>query len=336
MLASAPAWTAPILHSALCDILQGERPPSSWHDAILVLLPKDTTVPPDRFRPLALSNTLGKVLSRYVLHQLAGIFDHLEQTQQGFMPGRSIAMAFGRLEHGAHIAASKCLESCLLLCDFANAFGSMARAWMQYCMRRSGMGTQLYAYFADLLRPSTLFLNWKTSLEVVMAMSEGGPQGGPLSPFCFLLGLDPLLRKLVSRQRPHDIASAWADDLAAVCATVSSLLCTLDAVVHYERVTGLRLQLAKCVLVPLGALTLEQWDTIVRTQVPAGHALHLLPVKTGAKYLGLFVGRGSDHDCTMLAHPRFQERGSLVAALGLGSPHGLQLFQIVGTSTLRH
>eukprot|EP00971_Amphidinium_carterae_P329623 6462207-Amphidinium_carterae.1 len=84
MLASAPAWVAPVLHGALHDILQGEQPPSSWHDALLVLLPKDSevAVAPGRFRPLALSNTIGKVLSRYVLFQLAAIFDHLEPSQQ--------------------------------------------------------------------------------------------------------------------------------------------------------------------------------------------------------------------------------------------------------------
>eukprot|EP00971_Amphidinium_carterae_P336771 6473313-Amphidinium_carterae.1 len=191
-------------------------------------------------------------------------------------------MAIGRLEQGAHIAASQSLEACLLLCDFANAFGSMARTWMQYCMRRSGMGGCLLSYFADLLRPSTLFFQWKTCSDTVIAMNEGGPQGGPLSPFCFLIGLDPLLRKLVFMQGPRDMSSAWADDLAAVSTTITSLMRTFDAIVAYERVSGLRLQLVKCVLVPLGALSLDHWDTIVRTQVPAGHALLLLPVKTGA------------------------------------------------------
>eukprot|EP00971_Amphidinium_carterae_P334086 6469170-Amphidinium_carterae.1 len=338
MLSSAPAWVAPVLCGALHDILQGDRPPPSWHDSLLVLLPKDNvvTAPPDRFRPLALCNSMSKVLSRYILFQLAVIFDHLEPTQQGFMPNRSIAMAIGRLEHGAHVAASQSLDACLLLCDFANAFGSMSRAWMKHCMLQSGMGVRLFSYFADLLRPSSLFFQWKNSTDTVMAMNEGGPQGGPLSPFCFLIGLDPLLRRLVDMQGPRELSSAWADDLAVVCNSISSLLRSFDAIIAFERVAGLRLQLAKCALVPLGALSLDQWDAYARTQVPAGHALLLLPVKTGAKYLGIFVGRGADHDCTVLAHPRFQERGTLVAAMGLGTPHGLQLFQVVGTSTLRH
>eukprot|EP00971_Amphidinium_carterae_P115850 2294648-Amphidinium_carterae.1 len=62
MLASAPAWVAPILQEALLDIIGGGRPPESWHDALLVLIPKDVdvTIPASRFRPLALGNTMAK------------------------------------------------------------------------------------------------------------------------------------------------------------------------------------------------------------------------------------------------------------------------------------
>eukprot|EP00971_Amphidinium_carterae_P099219 1962631-Amphidinium_carterae.1 len=122
----------------------------------------------------------------------------------------------------------------------------MARTWMQYCMLRSGIGARLYQYFVDLLRPSTLFFTWKSSTDTVIALNEGGPQGGPLSPFCFLIGLDPLLRRLAAMQGPRELVSAWADDLAAVCTTITTLVSTLDAIVSYERVSGLRLQLAKC------------------------------------------------------------------------------------------
>eukprot|EP00971_Amphidinium_carterae_P307579 6112295-Amphidinium_carterae.1 len=74
----------------------------------------------------------------------------------------------------------------------------------------------------------------------------------------------------------------------------------------------------------------------MRAEVPPGHVPLLLPVKRSAKYLGVHVRRGADHDCAALAHPKFQERGCLVAAMCLGTPRGLQLIQLVGTSTLRH
>eukprot|EP00971_Amphidinium_carterae_P290270 5763360-Amphidinium_carterae.1 len=41
--------------------------------------------------------------------------------------------------------------------------------------------------------------------------------------------------------------------------------------------------------------------------------------KTGAKYLGIYVGRGEDHDCTALAHPKFQERGNQMCMCGISS-----------------
>eukprot|EP00971_Amphidinium_carterae_P024262 478751-Amphidinium_carterae.1 len=74
-------------------------------------------------------------------------------------------------------------------------------------------------------------------------MREGGPQGGPLSPLMFLLGLDPLLRRLRALQRPRDLASAWADDLAAVCASLLSLIAVFMCILLYSDVSGLHLQL---------------------------------------------------------------------------------------------
>eukprot|EP00971_Amphidinium_carterae_P317745 6316444-Amphidinium_carterae.1 len=75
---------------------------------------------------------------------------------------------------------------------------------------------------------------------------------------------------------------------------------------------------------------------LLRDAIRADHPLHDIPVREKANYLGIQVGRGVDLTLAELAQPRFVDRGIAVASLGLGSPHGLQLFQIVGSSVLRH
>eukprot|EP00971_Amphidinium_carterae_P220774 4383158-Amphidinium_carterae.1 len=87
----------------------------------------------------------------------------------------------------------------------ANAFGSIARRWIDRCLVLSGASPALLAFFRNLLRPSTLFFDWKRSGEVVLSMVEGTPQGGPLSPFLFLLGVDPLLRCLALPLTPNEL-----------------------------------------------------------------------------------------------------------------------------------
>eukprot|EP00971_Amphidinium_carterae_P350057 6491360-Amphidinium_carterae.2 len=92
MLASAPQFVAPLLRDALMDITTGGTTPHSWHDSQLVLIPKEEAIalPASKFRPLALSNSLGKVLSRYLLFQLQAVFPTFHSAQRGFMPDQAI------------------------------------------------------------------------------------------------------------------------------------------------------------------------------------------------------------------------------------------------------
>eukprot|EP00971_Amphidinium_carterae_P209631 4158359-Amphidinium_carterae.1 len=122
MLGSAPRYVAPLLQEAMLDIMNEGPTPSSWHDAQLVLIPKEEApaLHASEFRPLALGNTLGKVISRYLLFQLQAVFPKLHPAQRGFMPDQSIALAIGRLEQYAHTAASLSTSSCLLLCLWIN------------------------------------------------------------------------------------------------------------------------------------------------------------------------------------------------------------------------
>eukprot|EP00971_Amphidinium_carterae_P290226 5762630-Amphidinium_carterae.1 len=55
-----------------------------------------------------------------------------------------------------------------------------------------------------------------------------------------------------------------------------------------------------------------------------------------ARYLGIVIGRGTELDLSIDAHEKLRARGSIVAYLGLGSPQGIRLYQVVGASCVRH
>eukprot|EP00971_Amphidinium_carterae_P213397 4234947-Amphidinium_carterae.1 len=185
----------------------------------------------------------------------------------------------------------------------------MARSWILFCLQSRGLDGALLSFVLELLRPSSLFLRWRGSCSRVLRMVEGTPQGGPMSPWFFLMGLDPLLRILASRQRPLDLLSAWADDLAAVNIDSHSLCLVYDAIARFTLVSGLALQLSKCVLTPLGASTIEEWTEALYAWLPAGHGLREIPVRLTARYLGIMVGRGSDLDLGVEAHDKLRGLG---------------------------
>eukprot|EP00971_Amphidinium_carterae_P066960 1326206-Amphidinium_carterae.1 len=96
-----------------------------------------------------------KILARYVLFHLQSTYADLHPIQSGFIPNRRISLVVGRLEQAAHLAAVTSSDSSLLLCDYKNAFGSMSRAWILYCLRARGLDGALLAFMTELLRPST-------------------------------------------------------------------------------------------------------------------------------------------------------------------------------------
>eukprot|EP00971_Amphidinium_carterae_P122197 2419574-Amphidinium_carterae.2 len=173
-------------------------------------------------------------------------------------------------------------ESSLLLCDNKNAFGSMARPWILHCLRARGLQGPVLHFMIELLRPSSLFMRWRGETTRVINMVEGTPQGGPMSPWFFLVELDPLLRRLAAQQHPSELLSAWADDLAAVSVSFATLSMVFGAIAEFTLVSGLALQLQKYVLIPLGADSIEEWTAALYSWLPPAHGLRAIPIKMTA------------------------------------------------------
>eukprot|EP00971_Amphidinium_carterae_P071490 1414300-Amphidinium_carterae.3 len=154
---------------ASTPIAQGGLTPSSWHDAQVVLLPKDeaNTLLASKFRHWRLQILLARY-SRDTCCSSCKVSSRpsMQPAQRGFMPKQSIALAISRLEWHAHVAASMSFFASLLLCDLK-------------CLILSGVPDVILAFLRDLLKPSTLFFVWKQQGESVLRMVGGTPQGGP-------------------------------------------------------------------------------------------------------------------------------------------------------------
>ena len=121
----------------------------------------------------------------------------------------------------------------------------------------------------------------------------GVRQGCPLSMILFAICIEPLLRMLEKAVSPDDVVGSFADDIALV---IQNLLLALPRLLVVFKVfglaSGLKLNLLKCVLVPLGddPDIVKRFADTLRTHAPSWSSIR---VQLSAEYLGFMLGPDS-------------------------------------------
>eukprot|EP00971_Amphidinium_carterae_P205166 4071750-Amphidinium_carterae.1 len=102
--------------------------------------------------------------------------------------------------------------------------------------------------------------------------AAGFPEGDPMSPWSFIVSLEPLVKCLryerELRQRPNVVLKAFADDLAWTLRELQDLLMDLDTLEQWYVATALRLNHRKCAIIPCGELSPQElqarWQDLLR------------------------------------------------------------------------
>ena len=101
--------------------------------------------------------------------------------------------------------------------------------------------------------------------------------------------LDPLMRLIGSRMpREPSLLTGFADDLAALFTDFfEQFPKVMQVFEEFEKVSGLSLNVKKCVLVPLWSITVPTMKGWLETNVPLAQACAICQY---AKYLGIMLG----------------------------------------------
>eukprot|EP00974_Lingulodinium_polyedra_P017458 1691992-Lingulodinium_polyedra.AAC.1 len=175
--------------------------------------------------------------------------------------------------------------------DFAAAFPSVEQDMMHEIFRARGWPNWLLNFLRCLYHNNHCHMVVAGRRFDGFCTTRGIRQGCPLSPLLFAVSSDLLLRRL-ARLVPSAVRRAYADDLAIVHADIESQLGPLqDIFFEYERLSGLRLNVKKTVMVPL-----FPWDPLsLRARLHAAAPLWgQLGIARNAKYLGVYLGEGAD------------------------------------------
>lgn len=166
---------------------------------------------PKSYRPIALMNTLGKVLDTVLARriQYAAEVQHLlPATHVG---GRKAASC----EHGIHLLFEKVFAAwrqrkvaSLLLLDVSGAFDNVSHERLLHNLRKRGIHPQLVGWMGSYLQGRSTNIRLGEGLGPKIQIHTGIPQGSPLSPILYLFYNADLLEV----GDPDTLVTGYIDD----------------------------------------------------------------------------------------------------------------------------
>uniref|UniRef100_A0A914X2I6 Reverse transcriptase domain-containing protein n=1 Tax=Plectus sambesii TaxID=2011161 RepID=A0A914X2I6_9BILA len=230
--------------------------PRQWLKSTTILLHKkgdrdDVT----NWRPIALSNTIGKIYSSVMAARLTQWMianNRISPAQKGFMPYE------GCLEH--NFVLQTCIQDArrsgrpgtVAWLDLKNAFGSVPHSTILRCMQWTGLSADSIEVVQRLYDGCVTNVRTMDGLTDDIPILSGVKQGCPLSPIVFNIAIEPIIRAVQRLQRgyllhgvKHDVL-AYADDLVLISGSVAGLQRMLDTTSRVATWAGLTFNPLKC------------------------------------------------------------------------------------------
>ena len=189
--------------------------PTHFKESTSVIIPKlnkpDYTIP-KAYRPIALLNTLGKLLTKILANRLqhdAAEHGILHRDQFGGVQGHSMIDAGLVLtdfisehrERGWHASA------CAI--DVAQFFPSLSHAVMGQILKCLGFSPVIVTLIESYFRDRVTTYKWDNALSKKYDFSLGTPQGDCLSPILSALYISVAIRKVFPETMPPATCRIW-------------------------------------------------------------------------------------------------------------------------------
>lgn len=190
----------PWLQEIMNNILEGNDPLKSWHQAIISLIPKDDAECPDvkNFRPISLLNVDYKIFTKVISERLKGVLNKLiGEDQGGFLPGcnirDNIRMVLNIIEFTDKQPDKKIG---LFFLDAEKVFANINWSFMKQVLKKMNFGVKFNNIIEKIYSTQSATIRVNENQTEEFLVQKGTRQGCPLSPLSFILVLEVLLREI--------------------------------------------------------------------------------------------------------------------------------------------
>jgi ribonuclease HI len=144
---------------------------------------------PNAYRPIALENTLGKIIESVVtdlLSYLTETHNLLPANHFGGRPGRTGEDAMAILSEKIHMAWKERDTYSVIFMDVAGAFNNVHHQRLLHNLKKRRVPISIVRWVGNFLTGRTTQLRFNSAVSDTIATGAGIPQGSPISPLLYM------------------------------------------------------------------------------------------------------------------------------------------------------
>ena len=188
------------------------------------------------WRPICLQDVDLKIITKVIANRLKKVVEeviHLDQI--GFRGGQYIGQTLQLIQDIIEFTENEQKDAFLISLDIEKAFDSVEWEYLDEIAEAMGLSGYLYDWIKLARCNMNIKINNNGWVSKPITISRGLKQGDPLSPYLFLLPIEPLAQKIRDNKLIQGIEiegeecklSQYADDITIYCSNPDSILLTL-------------------------------------------------------------------------------------------------------------